>query len=79
MQFIQAKKGINKLSVRDNRAYAIDQVEFTNYGFALLLTDFEGKKVYLSYSSLDDFKDEFAIVNSVYDLERYMKYNEEDW
>lgn len=78
MQFIQAKRLNNKLGVRDNRPYAIDKVEFVKGGFALFLTSFEGDKVYLSYNDIEWFKRDFAIVDSIYGLERYRKlYGEE--
>ena len=71
MQFIQARRLDNKLHVRDNRPYAIDKVQFINGGFALTLTNDIGQEVYLAYNSLDWFREDFNIINSIKELEEY--------
>lgn len=71
MQFIQARRLDNKLHVRDNRPYAIDKVQFINGGFALTLTNDIGQGVYLAYNSLDWFREDFNIINSIKELEEY--------
>lgn len=57
--------------LRDNRPYAIDKVQFINGGFALTLTNDIGQEVYLAYNSLDWFREDFNIVNSIKELEEY--------
>ena len=76
MQFIQARRLDNKLHVRDNRPYAIDKVQFINGGFALTLTNDIGQEVYLAYNSLDWFREDFNIVNSIKELEEYKQLKE---
>lgn len=75
MQFIQAKRIENKLGVDDNRPFAIDGVRFIDNGFELLLSDEKGKDIRLAYNSLDWFREDFNIVNSVRDLEGYRRFN----
>lgn len=75
MQFIQAKRIENKLGVDDNRPFAIDGVRFIDNGFELLLSDEKGKDIRLTYNSLDWFREDFNIVNSVRDLEGYRRFN----
>ena len=76
MQFIQARRLDNKLHVRDNRPYTIDKVQFINGGFALTLTNDIGQEVYLAYNSLDWFREDFNIVNSIKELEEYKQLKE---
>lgn len=76
MQFIQARRLDNKLHVRDNRPYTIDKVQFINGGFALTLTNDIGQEVYLTYNSLDWFREDFNIVNSIKELEEYKQLKE---
>lgn len=76
MQFIQARRLDNKLHVRDNRPYAIDKVQFIDGGFALILTNDIGQRVYLAYNSLDWFREDFNIVNSIKELEEYKQLKE---
>lgn len=73
MQFIQAKRVNNKLGVRDTRPYAIDKVDFIKDGFALYLTSFDGDKIYLTYSDMEWFRRDFAIVNSLHELRKMEK------
>ncbi len=70
-QFIQAKRKGNKLGVEDNRPYAIDKVRFIDGGFLLFLVSDVGEEKYLSYSSLDWFREDFSIVNNIRDIEEY--------
>ena len=76
MQFIQARRLDNKLHVRDNRPYAIDKVQFIDGGFALTLTNDIGQRAYLAYNSLDWFREDFNIVNSIKELEEYKQLKE---
>ena len=76
MQFIQARRLDNKLHVRDNRPYAIDKVQFINGGFALTLTNDIGQEIYLAYNSLDWFREDFNIINSIKELEEYKQLKE---
>lgn len=76
MQFIQARRLDNKLHVGDNRPYAIDKVQFINGGFALTLTNDIGQEVYLAYNSLDWFREDFNIINSIKELEEYKQLKE---
>ena len=76
VQFIQVRRLDNKLHVRDNRPYAIDKVQFINGGFALTLTNDIGQEVYLAYNSLDWFREDFNIVNSIKELEEYKQLKE---
>ena len=76
VQFIQVRRLDNKLHVRDNRPYAIDKVQFINGGFALTLTNDIGQEIYLAYNSLDWFREDFNIVNSIKELEEYKQLKE---
>ncbi len=75
MQFIQAKRIENKLGVDDNRPFAIDGVRFIDGGFELLLSDEKGKDIRLAYNSLDWFREDFNVINSVRELEGYRRFN----
>ena len=76
VQFIQVRRLDNKLHVRDNRPYAIDKVQFINGGFALTLTNDIGQEIYLAYNSLDWFREDFNIINSIKELEEYKQLKE---
>lgn len=79
MQYIQARRLDNKLGMKDNLPLAIDKVIFLQSGGILLdLNTCNGERIYLSYSNLDWFRDDFNVVNSINKLEKYRELTEED-
>jgi hypothetical protein len=77
MQFIQAKRLNNKLGVRDNQPYIIKEVVFTKGGFRLLLIDIKNKETVLGYNSLDWFRKDFDIVDSIGEIKEYRELKNE--
>lgn len=76
MQFLQAKSGDNKLNVRNNLPYAIDNIIIEEGGDILLyLTNYVGNRIYVRYKSIDKLKEEFDIVDAIGDIEEYKEYD----
>ena len=75
MQFLQAKSGDNKLGIRNNLPYAIDNIIIEEDDILLYLTSYAGNRIYVRYESIDKLKEEFDIVDAIGDIEEYKKYD----
>ena len=56
MQFLQAKSGDNKLGIRNNLPYAIDNIIIEENDILLDLTSYVGNRVYVRYKSIEELK-----------------------
>ena len=56
MQFLQAKNGDNKLGIRNNLPYAIDNIIIEKDDILLYLTSYGGNRVYVRYKSIEELK-----------------------
>lgn len=79
MQFLQAKTIDNKLGVLDNRPYAIDKVIFTDSGFRLLLSDYDGREITVAYRTLEQLRREFDIISSITSIQEYREWGYGTW
>ena len=75
MQFLQAKSEKNKLGVRDNLPYAIDNIIIEEDDILLDLTSYVGNRIYVRYKSVEELKREFDIVDAIGDIEEYKEYD----
>lgn len=77
MQFLQAKSGDNKLGIRNNLPYAIDNIIIEKEGDILLyLTSYGGNRVYVRYKSVEELKKEFDVIDSIGEIKgEYKEYD----
>lgn len=76
MQFLQAKSGDNKLGIRNNLPYAIDNIIIEEGGDILLdLTNYVGNRIYVRYESIEDLKREFDVIDSIGEIKEYKEYD----
>ena len=77
MQFLQAKSGDNKLGIRNNLPYAIDNIIIEKGGDILLyLTSYGGNRVYVRYKSIEELKKEFDVIDSIEEIKgEYKEYD----
>ena len=75
MQFLQAKSGDNKLGIRNNLPYAIDNIIIEKDDIFLYLTSYVGNRIYVRYESIEDLKEEFDIIDSIGEMKEYEEYD----
>lgn len=76
MQFLQAKNGNNKLDIRDNLPYAIDNIIIEEDGILLDLTSYVGNRVYVRYKNIEELKKEFDVIDSIGEIKgEYKEYD----
>ena len=75
MQFLQAKNGDNKLDIRNNLPYAIDNIIIEEDDILLDLTSYVGNRIYVRYESIEDLKEEFDIIDSIGEMKEYEEYD----
>ena len=75
MQFLQAKNGDNKLDIRNNLPYAIDNIIIEEDDILLDLTSYVGNRMYVRYESIEDLKEEFDIIDSIGEMKEYEEYD----
>ena len=75
MQFLQAKNGDNKLGIRNNLPYAIDNIIIEEDDILLDLTSYVGNRIYVRYESIEDLKEEFDIIDSIGEMKEYEEYD----
>ena len=68
MQFLQAKSGDNKLGIRNNLPYAIDNIIIEKDDILLYLTNYGGNRIYVRYKSIEDLKEEFDVIDSILEI-----------
>lgn len=73
MQFLQAKSGDNKLGIRNNLPYAIDNIIIEEDDILLDLTNYVGNRIYVRYESIEDLKEEFNVIDSIGEIKREYK------
>ena len=76
MQFLQAKSGDNKLGIRNNLPYAIDNIIIEEGGDILLyLTNYVGNRIYVRYKSIEELKEEFDVIDAIGEMKEYKEYD----
>ena len=75
MQFLQAKNINNKLGIRNNLPYAIDNIIIEKDDILLDLTGYAGNRIYVRYESIEDLKEEFDIIDSIGEMKEYKEYD----
>lgn len=75
MQFLQAKNINNKLGIRNNLPYAIDNIIIEEGDDILLdLTNYVGNRIYVRYKSIEELKEEFDVVDSIGEIKEYKEF-----
>ena len=75
MQFLQAKSGDNKLDIRNNLPYAIDNIIIEEDDILLDLTSYAGNRIYVRYESIDKLKEEFDVIDAIGEMKEYKEYD----
>lgn len=76
MQFLQAKNINNKLGIRNNLPYAIDNIIIEENNILLDLTNYVGSRIYVRYESIEDLKREFDVIDSIGEIKgEYKEYD----
>ena len=75
MQFLQAKSINNKLGIRNNLPYAIDNIIIEENNILLDLTNYVGSRIYVRYESIEDLKREFDVIDSISEMKEYEEYD----
>lgn len=74
MQFLQAKSGDNKLGIRSNLPYAIDNIIIEENDILLNLTSYASNRIYVRYKSIEDLKKEFDVIDSIGEIREYKEF-----
>lgn len=74
MQFLQAKHKNNKLNIRNNLPYAIDNITIEENGILVNLTSFNGITMYVRYSDVMELKKDFDVINAFDKIKEYKEY-----
>lgn len=74
MQFLQAKHKNNKLNIRNNLPYAIDNIIIEEDGILINLTSFNGITMYVRYKSIAELRNDFDVINAFDKIKEYKEY-----